>query len=241
MEIITVHTTQNIDIEYEIGGLGERILAYLIDMGIFIALAIIINIIIASAGSTTIQVFLWIIYVLFIFYDLICEVFFNGQSIGKLIMKIRVISLDGARPKFSQYLLRWLFRMVDFAITLWLGGLISAAMTKNGQRIGDLVAGTVIIKTKPRTKMNNLVFASVDDSYKPVFTQVSQLSDQDIELIHEVIQIYYKTGNSSLVYTMADKIRDHLLIALPPNMNSMQFLQTVIKDYSHIATHADAL
>src|SRR5580700_8154459 len=135
METITVRTTQNIDIDYEIGGLGERILAYLIDLGIFLALWFLISVSFAYLPNSGIQVFYWILSILLLFYDLVCEVFFNGQSIGKLIMKIRVISLDGARPKFSQYLLRWLFRIVDFELTLWLGGLISVAMTENGQRI----------------------------------------------------------------------------------------------------------
>jgi len=54
-----------------------------------------------------------------------------------------------------------------------------------------------------------------------------------------VIGVYMKTGNNVLVYNLADKIRNHLAINLPPNMNSMQFLQTLIKDYSHITANAD--
>eukprot|EP01037_Dinobryon_pediforme_P008638 gene8638-8730_t len=124
-------------------------------------------------------------------------------------MKIRVISLDGNRPRFSQYLLRWLFRIVDFSVTSWLCGTLSIALTDKGQRLGDLVAG--------------------------------DLTDGDVALIHEVIENYLKTGSTMVVYKMADKIREHLAVALPPNMNSMQFLQTVLKDYSHIAARADAL
>ena len=242
MEIITVHTTQNIDIDYEVGGLGERILAYLIDIGIFIALAIIGGIlstnVFSAKGSAA---YFIIIGLMLLCYDLVCESFFNGQSAGKIVMKIRVISLDGTRPKFSQFLLRWLFRLIDFSITTYLAGVVSIIMTDKGQRIGDLVAGTVLIRTKPRTQMNNLVFRTTDDSYQPVFAQASQLKDEDISLIHEVIENYFKTGSNVAVYKMADRIREHLLISLPPNMNSMQFLQTIIKDYSHITAQTDAL
>src|ERR1700743_890388 len=111
--------------------------------------------------------------------------FMNGQSVGKRIMKIKVISLDGTRPRFSQYLLRWLFRIVDFTLTSWLGGLITIILTDNGQRIGDIVAVTVVVRTTPRTTANNIVYANVDDSYQPVFAQASQLNDEDINLIHE--------------------------------------------------------
>jgi uncharacterized RDD family membrane protein YckC len=242
MEIITVHTTQNIDIDYEVGGLGERILAYCIDLVIFIALAIIGGILaINLLSSTGISVYFIILGLMLLFYDLLCETFFNGQSIGKLVMKIRVISLDGTRPKFSQYLLRWLFRLVDFSITSWLGGLITIIATDKGQRIGDIVAGTVVIRTTPRTTMDKIIFTNADDHYQPVFNQASQLKEEDISLIHEVMENYFKTGNSAVVYNMADRIREHLSIALPPNMNSMQFLQAIVKDYSHITAQADAL
>ncbi len=242
METISVRTTQNIDIDYEIGGLGERILAYLIDCGIFIGLFA-IGIIVASIFSAGpyMAVFPIAILVLYVFYDLLCETFFNGQSLGKRIMKIRVISLNGTRPRFSQYLLRWLFRMVDFGISSGICALISVAVSKKGQRLGDLVAGTAVIKTSPRTKRDNIAFATTDDTYQPVFPQASQLSDKDIELIHEVMNNYFKSGNDVLVYTMADKMREHLSISLPPNMNAMQFLQILIKDYSHISSSSDLL
>jgi len=156
-------------------------------------------------------------------------------------MKIKVISLDGTRPRFSQYLLRWLFRIVDFSLTSGLCALISAAVSQNGQRVGDIVAGTALIRTVPRTKINNLTFVVPEEAYQPVFSGVSQLSDSDIALIHEVIENYLKTGNTQMVYNMADKIRLHLAISLPPDMNSLQFLQTIIKDYSHITAQAGIL
>ncbi|TWI99828.1 putative RDD family membrane protein YckC [Mucilaginibacter frigoritolerans] len=241
METITVHTTQNIDIDYEVGGLGERILAYLIDAGFFAALMIIGGIALSSVLGQSVKYFFIAIGLLLLFYDLLCETFFNGQTAGKYVMKIKVISLDGNRAKFSQYLLRWLFRMVDFSLSWWVCGVLTIALTDKGQRVGDLVAGTAVVRTVPRTKRDKVVFNHFDDTYTVVFTQVSQLSDSDIGLIHEVIQTYLKTGNTQVVYHMADKIRRHLQISLPPEMNSMQFLQTILKDYSHVTAQADAL
>jgi len=241
MEFITVHTTQNIGIDYEIGGLGERIVARIIDYAIFIPFLIVGAIMASGLSSTGLGIYFIALFAIFIFYDLLCEVFFNGQSFGKKVMKIRVISLDGRRPKFSQYLLRWLFRLVDFAITGSLGALIAAIATKDGQRIGDIVAGTALIKTHARTTQDNIIYAPTNDAYQPVFTQVTQLRDSDISLIHEVMENYYKTGNSVLVYNLADRIRAHLAISMPANMDSMKFLQTLLKDYSHISAHADIL
>ena len=114
-------------------------------------------------------------------------------------------------------------------------------MTDKGQRIGDIVAGTVVIRTKPRTTMDQISFTNIDNSYQPVFIQASQLKDEDISLINEVMESYFKTGNNIAVYKMADRIREHLTISLPPGMNSLQFLQTILKDYTHITSHADIL
>ncbi len=240
METITVHTTQNIDIDYEIGGIGERLLATLIDMSIFVALSIVGGILaIKVLGDTGIGIYFIILGISVLFYDLICEAFFNGQSVGKKAMKIKVISLDGSRPKFSQYLLRWLFRLIDCSPTSYLVGTVAIIITDKGQRVGDIVAGTAVVRTVARTNRNDITFADVDNTYVPVFTQVSQLADKDIVLIHDVIDNYVKTGNNEIVYNLAERIKAHLMITPPQHMNSMQFLQTIIKDYSHITAQAD--
>jgi uncharacterized RDD family membrane protein YckC len=240
MQTVTIHTTQNVGIDYEIAGVGDRVLARMIDYAIFIALAIAGAIIMASGGVDSFFEWYFIgLIVAFVFYDLICEVFFNGQSLGKRIMKIRVISLDGKRPSFGQYLLRWLFRIVDFMIT-GIIGLIAAAVTKNVQRVGDMVAGTTLIRTKPRTTIEHLVFTPTVDTYEPVFKEAVLLTDRDVALVNEVIQAYMKVGNATLVYNMAEKLKVHLGVTIPENMNDMLFLQTIIKDYSHMVANQAA-
>jgi len=165
----------------------------------------------------------------------------NGQSIGKRVMKIKVISLDGGRASFGQYLLRWLFRIVDFTLTFGGCALISAAVSKNCQRVGDMVAGTTLIKTSPRTQRNNLAFSPVFEGYTPVFTEVTQLKDKDIILIHEVIENYMKSGNSTIIYNTAVQLKKVLSIHVPAGMDDLLFLQTLVKDYNHIATAPEAL
>jgi len=79
METITVHTTQNIDIDYEIGGLGERTLAKIIDYAVFIPFVIIGFFLGAALNGAVLEWYFILLYVLFLFYDLLCEVFFfNG-------------------------------------------------------------------------------------------------------------------------------------------------------------------
>jgi uncharacterized RDD family membrane protein YckC len=247
MQTIRITTSQNIDIDYEVAGLGERIVARLIDLAIFFLIFILGLFILGFTASVNHSdvgtvIIITIYAILFVFYDLLFEVFMNGQSIGKRIMKIKVISLDGGQPRFGQYLLRWLFRIVDFAlIEPGLIALIIAAVSEKPQRIGDMVAGTMLIRTVPRTKMDNIVFMPMYDGYQPVFKEAGQLTDKDVELIHEIINAYMKTGNNVVVYNMALRVKEHLHITPPNGMNDMLFLQTIIKDYNHISSQADTL
>jgi uncharacterized RDD family membrane protein YckC len=243
MQTVRITTAQNIDIAYELGGLGERIVARLIDLAIFILVGIFCAIMGASFNIQDIagNVFLIVYTVLFVFYDLLCEILLNGQSAGKKVMKIRVISQDGAQPRISQYLLRWLFRIVDFGVGFGAIALVIAAISENDKRLGDIVAGTILIRTEPRTKINHIAFSPVVDDYQPVFSAAAQLSEQDIDLINEVINSYVKTGNNVLVYNMALRVKEHLNITIPPEMNDMRFLQTILKDYSRQIVQADTL
>lgn len=243
MESIRITTSQNIDIEYEIAGLGERIAARCIDLAGFLILFIVtwIIMIIASmstSGSAAIVV-LVLYLVVFFLYDLVCELTMSGQTFGKQIMKIKVISLDGTQPGFGQYLMRWLFRIIDFGFPFGWGAiaLIAVAVTENHQRLGDLLAKTTLIKTKPRTEINQVAFnLNLPKDYQVTFKEVLHLSDRDVELIHEVLTSYYQTGNAALIYAMAGKAKDHIVAVIPAGMNELQFLETVVKDYNYLTS-----
>ncbi|GAB2974797.1 RDD family protein [Mucilaginibacter puniceus] len=234
MQTIRITTSQNIDIDYEIAGVGERILAYLIDGAIFVLVFIALSIssaFISGGNRTFIIIIVMIWFAIFIFYDLICEIFMNGQSVGKRVMKIKVISLDGSQPTIGQYMLRWLFRIVDFSLTSGLCAVISTSVSKNSQRVGDMVAGTTLIKTTSRTQIEAIAFTPPDENYKPVFTEVSQLKDRDIILIHEVLSNYIKFGNYDILAVAATKIKE--LLNIKTDMDDVMFLNTLVRDYNH--------
>ena len=246
METIRVSTAQNVDIDYEVAGLGERIVARLIDLAGFAVLYIVVLILMIASfrNSGTLGVVLIIIFlVIFVFYDLVCELTMDGQTFGKKIMKIKVISLDGGQPTFGQYLMRWIFRVIDFGFIFGWGlvALVCVAISKNHQRIGDMLAKTTLIKTVPRTKIDQVAFGfALPDDYQPVFKEVLHLNDRDAELIFEVLSGFYQTGNTDLIYSMATKIKEHIAIVIPAGMNELQFLETVMKDYNHLTAQVDA-
>jgi uncharacterized RDD family membrane protein YckC len=244
MEIVKISTSQNIDIDYAVAGLGERIVARIIDLGVFLGVYLLFALLALITGLSGLSkvspvIFYVLIFVYFgsyIFYNLLCEIFMNGQCIGKRIMKIRVISIDGSQPSFGQYAIRWVFRLVDFGLTLQVGGLICVAISEKKQRIGDIVAGTTVVKTIPRTGFEHIAFHPTEENYVLVYPNVHLLNDRDIELIHEVVTTFYKTANHQLIETLSAKIAAILEIPAPGLGNQLGFLNTVVKDYNHLGS-----
>lgn len=236
MDTIRIRTTQNVDIEYELAGLGERILARLVDLGIVVAVIILIVFIPSIAAQadnipadlvTGLAVLIFCLS--YVFYDLILELTMNGQSIGKRIMKIRVVSLDGGRPKFGQFLLRWVMRIVDFSLTGNVAAIVSVAVSEKKQRLGDMVANTTLIKTQPKTPVVDFHTISIEDAYVPVFPEVSRLGDREINLIYDVMQAYRSNGNVDLITALAEKLK--VKMDVRPPMDDFSFLQAILKDY----------
>jgi uncharacterized RDD family membrane protein YckC len=250
METIKITTSQNVEIDYAVASLGDRIIARIIDVGIFGAITYVGAIIFVGVSSTSgngnwmkstgtiVTVVIWL--ALYVFYDLITEIFFNGQSIGKRLMKIKVISLNGARPSMGQYVLRWLFRAVDFGVTFGSLAVVSVALTDDKQRTGDLIAGTTVIKTEPFNRFKDLFFKEPHAEHVTTYPQVAQLTDKDINLIHEVIRYFNATGNSMLVYKLAMRIKAFLGISYSTEINEYQFLEMVVQDYTSLTARYDA-
>ncbi len=240
MSTIAITTTQNIELEYDLASLGERIVGYILDMILIIIYVLLLIFIVI--GSTSIGTFAetngWLIFVFILpifFYDLACEMFFNGQSLGKKIMGIRVISLNGEQASFGQYLIRWLFRMVDFTFTNGLLALIMVAATERRQRLGDKVAGTTLVKTKPRTHINQTLFVPTEEvEYDATYPEVVNLADKDMQLVKEVLINVRRSGNTMLALQTMNKIEQ--VLNIKSRQEPVDFLFTVLADYNKLAS-----
>lgn len=231
MSSIRVNTTQNIQLEFELATLGDRILAFLLDWTILIVYIFTVLII----GLNLLKGATWLIILLFlpaVFYYLVFETIFNGQTVGKKAKNIRVVSLDGNSATFGQYLIRWLFRLIDITMTEGLCGLLCVALNPNHQRLGDMVAGTAVIKTDVHTSLEETIYTPVQNNYEVHFPEVVNLKGNDIQLIKEVLLRYANSGNLLLVHNTAEKIKEVLQIQV--EMEPYLFLHTVIADYNYL-------
>jgi uncharacterized RDD family membrane protein YckC len=240
MSTISITTTQNIEVEYDLASLGERIIGRILDWLLVVVYAVLI--IFVLIGASQLGSFFenngWMI-ILFVappvFYDLVCEMLFNGQSLGKKVMGIKVISLNGEQPTFGQYLIRWLFRLVDFSFTSSLCGLICVAATEKRQRLGDIVAGTTLVKTKPRANIHQTLYVPTEEnSYVATYPEVVNLSDRDIQLVKEVLINVQRTRNTMLALQAMNRIEQVLNIT--SKQDPVSFLYSVLSDYNNLAS-----
>lgn len=227
-------TNQNIEIDLELASLGDRIAAFLIDSVIKVVTLIVISTILSTLLSISVQKWITLlIYVPLMFYSLIFEYFYEGQSPAKRALNIKVVKLDGSTPSIGAYLLRWMFRLID--VFLYFPGIIVMIATKNGQRIGDLAAGTTVIKI--RKVGAAAAFKSIaKDDHTVTFPAVKSLNDEHIELMKKALKMRKEGYNRDGVTVLAQKIKEKLNI--DSELPDVKFLYTIIADYEHIANHS---
>ena len=235
MQSIKIRTSQNIELEYPLAGVGDRLVAYLIDFLIYIAYGVSLLLLSDAMGGFGNNAWIFLILVLpVLFYQLCCEVFLNGQSLGKKAKQIRVISLDGNQPTIGQYLVRWIFRIVDDMIGNGVIAIVTIALSEKSQRVGDMLAGTTVVRTRPQSGFHETLFAETATDYVPTYTRAGQLSDQDIALLKEVLNRHRSDAGAHavLLQKAADKVRG--LLAVRDERDARDFLETVIRDYNYI-------
>jgi len=267
MGAIKIQTAFNIELEFEIPEFHRRLFAWAIDVVmqiLYYKIATTIlsrSLTLADVSSEGGQYNLWGLYMMIIVpifaYHLICEITMNGQSIGKKLLGIRVVSENGGRPAVSQFIIRWLIRTGDYTIIiilllsvfilinkelliflaaslmLLLTDIILVVSSKKGQRLGDMLAHTILVRTAARGSMEETVFMEVADNYIPVFPQIMRLSDRDINAIKSILDTARKKGDFHLAAMASEKIKSHLNINSP--LSPFDFLDTLLKDYNYLS------
>ena len=232
MDNFQIETAQNISITQNVAGLGERILAYLIDGLIMFAYVLIALMLMGGldANSGGEWLFMSVIILPLLLYFLLWESFWNGRSPGKAALDLRVVKLDGSKPAFSNYLVRWLLRIVDITITSGSVAIVTILLNGKGQRLGDLAAGTTVISERVRMGLGNTILMNIPDDYKPVYPQVTVLSDNDVQEIKDIYSDSLRNANFKVIRSLSGKVSE--LLQVTPEEKPVQFIKTVLKDYS---------
>jgi uncharacterized RDD family membrane protein YckC len=242
MSELSITTTQNVNINFNAATLGERILAYLLDLVIWIAYFITIygvlfrvtglNDVLNEMDGWSAMAISLIFYLPVMFYTLVLESLMEGQTLGKRIMKIKVIKIDGYQAGFGDYLIRWIFRLVEVTFPLSFVAVIAMMVNKKSQRLGDMAAGTAVISLKNNININHTILRELDDRYIPVYPMVIKLSDNDVRIIKETYETSLKTTDWGMIQKLQDKIETVTGIK-SVSANPTAFIETVLNDYNY--------
>ena len=167
------------------------------------------------------------------FYSLLFEVLMNGQTPGKYFNSTRVVKIDGSKPTFGSYLIRWLLRIIDFTLAGGSVAVLTILLNGKGQRLGDLAASTTVISEKKRITLKDTIANDIDDNYVPLYSQVTLLTDSDIHTIKKVYNDAKKKRNHQVIMKLHLKVKE--LTNITTDQNPMDFIDTVIKDYHYFA------
>jgi uncharacterized RDD family membrane protein YckC len=156
-------TPESVDISYDVAGIGSRFVAATVDLLSQIGLLVLITLgsiglmQLPEPGPTAGAILLITLYfAVFWGYFIIFETLWSGQTPGKRLAHLRVIKTSGHPIGFIDALVRNLLRIVDFLPSLYALGVVVMFANRRSRRIGDLAAGTVVIKERPRIRMGDL-------------------------------------------------------------------------------------
>ena len=237
MENISIQTTQNVLIKHNIASVGERMLAAFLDYFIMFIYLLGMSFIFYKLVSYPDNQTLMIVFSIpVMFYSFISEIIFHGQSIGKKILKIKVVKADGSQASIGNFFVRWIFRLVDILLLYGSVAIVTVIINGKGQRLGDIAAKTTVVSLKDRANLQKTIYVDLPADYELFFPEVKYLTESDIKTIFDVLGHYSKNISSpqagSLVRGTVTAIESK--IGVLNNTNPVQFLRKIIYDYNSI-------
>lgn len=232
-------TGQYVRISQTAASAGERLLARIIDSIIvvcyFVGITMLLSVL--DVPETGAYIFFILgVYLPALCYSLLFEVTNNGQTVGKMLLRTRVVNKDGSRPTLMAFLLRWLLWPIDSMMGI---GILAILLSKDSQRLGDLAAGTMVIKLQSYKNIQVSLdeFRHLSTNYEPVYPQVTDLSLSQVDIIQRCLDSEYSPDRTSRVSILYHKV--HEMLGIPYDRRSPeQFLYTVLRDYQHFALEA---
>jgi uncharacterized RDD family membrane protein YckC len=247
----TIRTPENLELTYSLAGAGSRSAAYLIDCFILlVASQILINLFFAITllplgpawGAALSGV---LAFAIINGYFILFEWLLSGQTPGKRLVGIRVIKVGGYALRFLDVLLRNLMRFVDFLPVFYGVGAASLLATSRCQRLGDLVAGTLVVYQAPSDADDLLLSLPADAAGEPVLP-AGRLSAVPAKLIDLAVEFVLHRNQlapryrQQIAVELSDLIARVAGIPSDPTQSAESFLAAVIRQSERMSTSASA-
>lgn len=235
MSQLYINTAQNVQIAQIPASVAERVVAHVIDYALFGGYALIFLLFIGRTMDYNIPYMVLASLPIF-FYDLVCEISMDGQSAGKKVMRIKVVKDDGSEADMVSYFTRWTFRLVETASSFGAVATLTTIINGQGKRLGDIVAGTRVIRLKKTADELDL-FSNISEDYKPSFPEAINLNDKDIQTIREVLEFCntHPSTQSSDLMMVKTKTAIEKKLQIQSDWYPYNFLERIVKDYTYLS------
>jgi len=237
MSEFTIQTAQNVKIEQNLAGIGQRLFAFFIDMFFLALFYYFLLLLLEKSGIVEIGkswAFVSVMSLPYFLYYPVLQYWNNGQTIGKQILQLRVVKIDNTHPGLGDFLIRWVIRLFEVfpAVVPGLALLVMVVNNKK-QRLGDIAAKTTVISEVKKTNLKQSIFEDIDKDYQALFKSVQKFSDKDIQLIKDVFREAKKRKNLQILQALTRKIEETIHVNKPDDFSHSQFIDRIIKDYNY--------
>ena len=154
---LSIETPEQVALEFPLAGVGSRFLALAIDMLLQVTIGLAVLAAVSGAwsflrprsgGPWFLAVMVIAAFLLFYGYFAGFEAFWHGQTPGKRLVGLRVLSVTGRPARIDEAILRNLLRVIDQLPGVYAIGIVTMLVSSRNQRLGDLAAGTVVVHEK---------------------------------------------------------------------------------------------
>lgn len=243
MEQLDIETSRHVRLTYTPASVLQRIFAWLLDASLYLVYIIVtfwILGILFTESAAQWQGLGWITYLVlftpyFLYFPLI-ETAWNGRTIGKKIVGIRVVRVDGTRASLGSYLVRWIFRFIEISGTGGVIAILTILINGKGQRLGDIAAGTSVIHETKDSITHRELTRNTGKGHKVVFENTAELSDEDIRIIKEVLNksTEYSSDTRQKMMRRTRKLIEKKTGETDSSLSTKGYLVTILKDYAAI-------
>ncbi len=238
---LTIDTPEQTSLDYPIAGLGSRFLALLADTAIQIVLGFIVLIVgmIIGAGVATfgalgpqwvLAIVIILIFLLNSGYFALFEIFWNGQTPGKRYAQLRVIKDDGRPIGAYEAIVRNALRLVDMLPAMYGIGLLSIFLSRQSKRLGDFVAGTVVVHEKTLEGVRPYAETKIDETLPPI--DASKVTLDEVRLIETFLSrrdSLEPAVRTNMALQISHRLADKMEITISGWPRTERFLEAVIE------------
>lgn len=244
-EGVGVVTPEAVPLQFAEANVGSRAISFFLDvllLGIGLTiLNIFLGYLIDGTGSgfpewVAIVVVLLVNFVLFFGYWVGFETLTHGRTPGKMAMGLRVVTVEGSPVRFRHAAIRAALGTVDFSLTMGIGAVMTTMLSKRHQRLGDMVAGTVVLRERSAAPPPRAAMFRIPDGAEAYAASIdaSGLSVHEYEAVREFLMRSYDLGpqaRTDLARRLAAGIAARLQHSPPANVSPELFLRCVAARY----------